>query len=198
MRESLFDLVGKTEQTWIATFSKNGINEDWDAGTVIEIPCFTDVHTIDGKYETDHCWIMMPKKEFLEQTKNFKGGETVCFKGYVAQYGKSAHKIDYTIKGIKELVAFNPNLILENDFAQSVYNLHDAHHTQKEIATLLGVNINKVYDIYQANRELKKAVSTADETIRTTIKNLRKEGRSDNEIAKVYCCELSDLEEYLY
>ena len=83
----------------------------------------------------------------MEQTKNFEGGETVCFKGYVAQYGKSAHNIDYTIKGIKELVAFNPNLILENDFAQSVYNLHDAHHTQKEIATLLGVNINKVYDM---------------------------------------------------
>ena len=116
------------------------------------------------------------------------------FQGLVTYYNrKTTTDIEYGLEGIKEITRIRTDLIVDGDEEQSVLNLYNAGATQKEIQFSLNIHTDKIKRYLRQNN----LMSDEQRYLYTGINNLRAEGRSIKEIARIFNMGISTVTTYL-
>lgn len=197
MRYELASFLSKTEQRWLGRFARVSVIDDRYANKHITTFLFRNIeHESDKTCTTDHLYVTVQNKTEREKLLNAPSNAWVFFRGYSSEYYKAAGK-DYQIDGIKDLIIFNPELIVENNDIQSVVNLKNANHSNREIALLLNLTPAKVSSIIEENLHLKKKMITQDKAACGCVLALADDGLSINEISNITGLNITEIKRYL-
>lgn len=153
-----------------------------------------DICDTDGNFLDSHLWLRVNSRTAERLKKVLEEGSTVYFQGLVTYYNRrTTTDIEYGIEGIKEITRIRTDLIVEGDEEQSVLNLYNAGATQKEIQFSLNIHTDKIKRYLRQNN----LMSDEQRYLYTGINNLRAEGRSIKEIARIFNMGISTVTTYL-
>lgn len=200
MSFKLGEFVNTGDMDWTATFE--GCHEGIDSisGKKILKATFSKLRHPDGYIVSGQEVIQV--SNITKEIQKLKKGDRVKITAHasnqrVIDSTTGYNKYQYIIEGIKQIVKFEPRLVVKDDIKRTVWN-HRLHgYSMKDISHITDLHTDIVHSIIFENRVLRAQYEKPVQELYSFINNLNSLGYSSKKIAQMSGYAESSIKIYL-